>query len=140
LVSATWCPYFIARLSSRRPPFLARLSYWRPFLPGNLLCLPSYWLPSFLEWFLSPSAEVCNICCVSTSFSRGFRVCKFVTNSDTKMSRVGCITQQITSRRIQYSEFIPHSLLQSHNSQSHNYCHRQYHNYISYWRSTLTTE
>jgi hypothetical protein len=39
--------------------------------------------------------------------------------------------RQITSRRIAYSEFIPHSLLQSLNSQSHNYCHRQYHNYCS---------
>jgi hypothetical protein len=41
---------------------------------------------------------------------RGFRVCKFVANSDTKLSRVGCITRQVTSRHIQYSEFIPLAL------------------------------
>jgi hypothetical protein len=45
------------------------------------------------------------------------------------------VTRQITSRRIAYSEFIPHSLLHSHNLQSHcyNYCHGPYHNCISYW-------
>jgi hypothetical protein len=47
------------------------------------------------------------------------------------LSRVGCIMRQVTSRRIEYSEFIPHSLLHSHNLQSYNYCHRQYHNYLS---------
>jgi hypothetical protein len=42
------------------------------------------------------------------------------------------VTRQVTSRRIGYSEFTPHSLLQSHNLQSHNYnyCHRQYHNFF----------
>jgi hypothetical protein len=40
------------------------------------------------------------------------------------------VTRQITSRLIAYSEFIPHSLLQIHNLQSHNYCHQQYHNYV----------
>jgi hypothetical protein len=44
---------------------------------------------------------------------------------------LGCITRQVTSRRIQYSELIPHSLLHSLDLQSHNYCHRQYHNYLS---------
>jgi uncharacterized membrane protein YidH (DUF202 family) len=44
-----------------------------------------------------------------------------------------CRTRQVTSHRIGYSEFIPHSLLHSHNSQSHNYnyCHLQHHNYLS---------
>jgi hypothetical protein len=41
------------------------------------------------------------------------------------------VTRQVTSRRIQYSEFIPHSLLHSHNLQSYNYLHRQYHNCLS---------
>jgi hypothetical protein len=41
------------------------------------------------------------------------------------------VTRQVTSRRIGFSEFIAHSLLQSHHLQSHNYCHRQYHNYLS---------
>jgi hypothetical protein len=40
------------------------------------------------------------------------------------------ITRQISSRLITYSEFIPHSPLQSHNSQSHNYCRLQYHKYF----------
>jgi hypothetical protein len=40
------------------------------------------------------------------------------------------VTWQITSRHIRYSEFIAHSLLHLYN---YNYCHRQYHNYISYW-------
>jgi hypothetical protein len=44
------------------------------------------------------------------------------------LSRVGCITRQITSRRSEYSEFIPHSLLQLHK-----YCRLQYHNHISCW-------
>jgi DNA polymerase III delta prime subunit len=39
------------------------------------------------------------------------------------------VTRQITSRRIQYSEFIPHSLLHLYNLQSHNYCHLQYYKY-----------
>jgi hypothetical protein len=47
------------------------------------------------------------------------------------LSRVVCITRQITSRRIQCSEFIPHSLLHSHDLQSHTYCHRQYHKFFS---------
>jgi hypothetical protein len=50
-----------------------------------------------------------------------------------RLSRVGCISRQITSRHIRSSKFIPHSLLQSHNSQSHNYCHLQHHNYVSCW-------
>jgi hypothetical protein len=44
--------------------------------------------------------------------------------------RVGCITRQITSRPIQYSEFIAHSLLHLHNLQLHKCCHLQYHNYF----------
>jgi hypothetical protein len=47
------------------------------------------------------------------------------------LSRVVCITRQITSRRIGYSEFIPHSLLHLYNSQLHKYCLLQYHNYFS---------
>jgi hypothetical protein len=49
------------------------------------------------------------------------------------LSRVGCITRQVTSRRIQYSKFIALSLLRSHNLQSHHYCHLQHHNYFSCW-------
>jgi hypothetical protein len=47
------------------------------------------------------------------------------------LSHAGCLMRQITSCRIEYSRFIPHSLLHSHNLQSYNYCHRQYHNYLS---------
>jgi hypothetical protein len=57
-------------------------------------------------------------------------VFKSVNNSDTKLSCVGWITRQITSHHIEYSEFIPHLLVHLYNSQLHNYCHRQYHNYF----------
>jgi hypothetical protein len=47
------------------------------------------------------------------------------------LSRVGCITRQITSCCIGSSEFISHSLLHLHSSQFYNYCHWQYHTYFS---------
>jgi hypothetical protein len=47
-----------------------------------------------------------------------------------QLSRVGCVTRQITSRLIWYSEFIEHSLLHLYNSQIHNYCHLQYQSYF----------
>jgi hypothetical protein len=49
------------------------------------------------------------------------------------LSCVGYVMRQITSRRLEYSEFSPHSLLQLHNSQLHKYCHLQYHNYFFCW-------
>jgi hypothetical protein len=42
---------------------------------------------------------------------------------DNILSRVGYIMRQIISCRIEYSEFIPHSLIHLYNSQLHNYCH-----------------
>jgi hypothetical protein len=41
----------------------------------------------------------------------------------------------VTSHHIRYSEFIAHSLVHLHNSQFHNYCHWQYHNYFSSFHS-----
>jgi hypothetical protein len=46
------------------------------------------------------------------------------------LSRVGCITRQITSRRMEYSEFIAHSLLHSNNAQLYKFCRLQYHKYF----------
>jgi hypothetical protein len=41
------------------------------------------------------------------------------------------VTRQVTSRRIGYSEFIPHSLIHLYNLQFHKYCHLQCRNYFS---------
>jgi hypothetical protein len=83
----------------------------------------------------------CNLHCGEYSPTLNFRSEEFHLNFSSNSNEmiyyiVTCWvydTRQVSSRRIQYSEFIAHPLLHLYNSQLHNYCHLQYHSYYSCW-------